>query len=134
MPELPEVEITRRGIAPALRSRTITAVTVREPRLRWRVIIAAMSLMRRIFGGGKPPEGAQAAPSTQFHESQDSDDPASRSAPRRELVQVVQLNLIRRALTHGLVYQAQLCASSQLTLELRLQVRVLQQLTLDLLS
>jgi formamidopyrimidine-DNA glycosylase len=37
MPELPEVEITRRGIAPALRHRTITAVTVREPRLRWRV-------------------------------------------------------------------------------------------------
>jgi formamidopyrimidine-DNA glycosylase len=37
MPELPEVEITRRGIAPVLRSRTITAVTVREPRLRWRV-------------------------------------------------------------------------------------------------
>ena len=37
MPELPEVEITRRGIAPALRHRIITAVTVREPRLRWRV-------------------------------------------------------------------------------------------------
>lgn len=37
MPELPEVEITRRSIAPVLRSRTITAVTVREPRLRWRV-------------------------------------------------------------------------------------------------
>jgi formamidopyrimidine-DNA glycosylase len=37
MPELPEVEITRRGIGPALRRRTITAVTVREPRLRWRV-------------------------------------------------------------------------------------------------
>jgi formamidopyrimidine-DNA glycosylase len=37
MPELPEVEITRRGIAPVLRHRTITAVTVREPRLRWRV-------------------------------------------------------------------------------------------------
>ncbi len=37
MPELPEVEITRRGIAPALRHRTITAVTVRQPRLRWRI-------------------------------------------------------------------------------------------------
>ena len=37
MPELPEVEITRRGIAPVIRGRTITAVTVREPRLRWRV-------------------------------------------------------------------------------------------------
>jgi formamidopyrimidine-DNA glycosylase len=37
MPELPEVEITRRGIAPVLRRRTVTAVTVRNPRLRWRV-------------------------------------------------------------------------------------------------
>lgn len=37
MPELPEVEVTRRGIAPHLVGRRITAVTVREPRLRWRV-------------------------------------------------------------------------------------------------
>ena len=37
MPELPEVEITRRGIAPVLRRRTVTTVTVRNPRLRWRV-------------------------------------------------------------------------------------------------
>lgn len=37
MPELPEVEVTRRGIAPYLVGRVIAAVTVREPRLRWRI-------------------------------------------------------------------------------------------------
>lgn len=37
MPELPEVEITRRGIAPHLSDRTIIGVEVREPRLRWRI-------------------------------------------------------------------------------------------------
>ena len=37
MPELPEVEVTLRGIAPQLTGRTLTGVAVREPRLRWRV-------------------------------------------------------------------------------------------------
>lgn len=37
MPELPEVETTLRGIAPALRGRVVEQVIVREPRLRWRV-------------------------------------------------------------------------------------------------
>jgi len=37
MPELPEVEITRRGIAPALTGQAITAVRVRDGRLRWPV-------------------------------------------------------------------------------------------------
>jgi formamidopyrimidine-DNA glycosylase len=37
MPELPEVETTRRGIAPAVSGRTIERVIVRDPRLRWRV-------------------------------------------------------------------------------------------------
>ena len=37
MPELPEVEITRRGIEPHLKGGTITGVEVREPRLRWPV-------------------------------------------------------------------------------------------------
>jgi formamidopyrimidine-DNA glycosylase len=37
MPELPEVETTRRGIAPALEGRCITALRVRERRLRWPV-------------------------------------------------------------------------------------------------
>ena len=37
MPELPEVETTLRGIAPALTGRTITDVVVRNPALRWPV-------------------------------------------------------------------------------------------------
>jgi formamidopyrimidine-DNA glycosylase len=37
MPELPEVETTRRGIAPAVEGRRIAALVVREPRLRWPV-------------------------------------------------------------------------------------------------
>lgn len=35
MPELPEVEITRRGIEPYLSGKTVTGVRVSEPRLRW---------------------------------------------------------------------------------------------------
>jgi formamidopyrimidine-DNA glycosylase len=37
MPELPEVETTRRGIASAVVSHKIIHIEVREPRLRWRV-------------------------------------------------------------------------------------------------
>ncbi|TAH34852.1 MAG: bifunctional DNA-formamidopyrimidine glycosylase/DNA-(apurinic or apyrimidinic site) lyase [Planctomycetota bacterium] len=37
MPELPEVETTRRSIEPHLLGRRVLAVEVREPRLRWRV-------------------------------------------------------------------------------------------------
>jgi formamidopyrimidine-DNA glycosylase len=37
MPELPEVETTRRGIAPYLQGQRIAALRVREPRLRWPV-------------------------------------------------------------------------------------------------
>ena len=37
MPELPEVETTRRGLEPHLAGRRIEAVTVRDPRLRWPV-------------------------------------------------------------------------------------------------
>jgi len=37
MPELPEVETTRRGIAPHLEGRRIEALVVRERRLRWPV-------------------------------------------------------------------------------------------------
>lgn len=37
MPELPEVETTRLGVAPHLEGRTVSAVVVREPRLRWPV-------------------------------------------------------------------------------------------------
>jgi formamidopyrimidine-DNA glycosylase len=37
VPELPEVETTRRGIRSALRGRRITGMVLREPRLRWPV-------------------------------------------------------------------------------------------------
>ena len=37
MPELPEVEITRRGIEPHIADRCVTAVSVRQPRLRYPV-------------------------------------------------------------------------------------------------
>jgi formamidopyrimidine-DNA glycosylase len=37
VPELPEVETTRRGIAPHLVGRTVTGVVVRDHRLRWPV-------------------------------------------------------------------------------------------------
>jgi len=37
MPELPEVEVTRRGLEPQLAGRIISGVEVREPRLRWPV-------------------------------------------------------------------------------------------------
>lgn len=47
MPELPEVEIVCRGIAPHLAGRVIQAVTVREPRLRWRVPAAVSGLAGR---------------------------------------------------------------------------------------
>jgi formamidopyrimidine-DNA glycosylase len=37
MPELPEVETTRRGIAPLLEARAVSDVVVRQPKLRWPV-------------------------------------------------------------------------------------------------
>ena len=37
MPELPEVETTRRGLAPYVIGKSVAAVLVREPRLRWRI-------------------------------------------------------------------------------------------------
>lgn len=37
MPELPEVETTRRGIAPHLLGRRVRALVVRQPKLRWPV-------------------------------------------------------------------------------------------------
>ncbi|HTX25354.1 MAG TPA: bifunctional DNA-formamidopyrimidine glycosylase/DNA-(apurinic or apyrimidinic site) lyase [Steroidobacteraceae bacterium] len=37
MPELPEVETTRRGVEPYVLGRTIVALNVHEPRLRWRI-------------------------------------------------------------------------------------------------
>ncbi len=37
MPELPEVETSRRGIAPHIEGRRVSAVVLRQPRLRWPV-------------------------------------------------------------------------------------------------
>ncbi len=48
MPELPEVETTRRGVTPALVGRRVTVVTVRQPRLRWPVPTAR--LRRELVG------------------------------------------------------------------------------------
>ena len=48
MPELPEVEVTRRGIAPKLIGRKIAAVAVREPRLRWRIPPSVRDLRGRV--------------------------------------------------------------------------------------
>ena len=47
MPELPEVETTRRGIEPHVRGQIIDSVIVREPRLRWPVSSEVASLAGR---------------------------------------------------------------------------------------
>lgn len=47
MPELPEVETARRGIAPHLLGRRVAAVTVRDRRLRWPV---PLTLMKELPG------------------------------------------------------------------------------------
>jgi formamidopyrimidine-DNA glycosylase len=47
LPELPEVETTRRGLAPHVRRRRIAALAVYEPRLRWRI---ARDLPRKVAG------------------------------------------------------------------------------------
>jgi len=47
LPELPEVETTRRGLEPLLVGRTITDLQVREPRLRWPVEPALPDRLRR---------------------------------------------------------------------------------------
>lgn len=47
MPELPEVETTRRGVAPWIEGRVVTGVVLRQPRLRWPV---PRSLARQLPG------------------------------------------------------------------------------------
>ena len=37
MPELPEVETTRRGVSPYCQGQVVSELVVREPRLRWPV-------------------------------------------------------------------------------------------------
>ena len=44
MPELPEVETTRRGIEPHLRNKTIVSVLIHDKRLRWPVPNAVQQL------------------------------------------------------------------------------------------
>lgn len=46
MPELPEVETTLRGIAPHILNQTVSAVTVREPKLRWQIPPALPETLR----------------------------------------------------------------------------------------
>lgn len=60
-----------------------------------------MGLIGRLFGNGKDREGAAGTASTQFHESEpdSSDQPGSRNAPRRELVQVILRDSMRK---HGI--------------------------------
>ena len=47
MPELPEVETTRRGVEPYVVGRSISQLAVHEPRLRWRV---ASDMAARVAG------------------------------------------------------------------------------------
>jgi formamidopyrimidine-DNA glycosylase len=47
MPELPEVEITCRGIAPHIEGKTVTGVVVRDRRLRWPI---PLGLEKRLSG------------------------------------------------------------------------------------
>jgi len=49
MPELPEVETTRRGVAPHVVGRRVTALHVYDPRLRWPV---PSDLSQRLVGRG----------------------------------------------------------------------------------
>lgn len=49
MPELPEVETTRRGIAPHLIGHRIVALAIRQPRLRWPI----PPILRRMLPGQK---------------------------------------------------------------------------------
>jgi len=48
MPELPEVETTRRGIEPHLCGRTIQKLVVRQPRLRWPVATALAATLAHL--------------------------------------------------------------------------------------
>ncbi|HEX8755108.1 MAG TPA: bifunctional DNA-formamidopyrimidine glycosylase/DNA-(apurinic or apyrimidinic site) lyase [Steroidobacteraceae bacterium] len=55
MPELPEVETTRRGLEPHVTGRRIVMLALREPRLRWRVAddLPAKLAGQRITGTGR---------------------------------------------------------------------------------
>jgi len=55
LPELPEVEATRRGIEPHVLGRTVVALEVHEPRLRWLVpeTLAAQLVGQRVERAGR---------------------------------------------------------------------------------
>lgn len=55
MPELPEVEVTRRGVAPYLKARTVTGVVTRRSGLRWPFPpqLEALLAGRRVTGTGR---------------------------------------------------------------------------------
>lgn len=48
MPELPEVEVTRLGIAPYLEGRSIEQIVIRNPRLRWPIPDNLPSILPRV--------------------------------------------------------------------------------------
>lgn len=47
MPELPEVETTRRGIQPHIQGKTVSGVVIRQPKLRWPIPAGLPELLRR---------------------------------------------------------------------------------------
>lgn len=49
MPELPEVETTRRGIEPWLQGRTVQQVVIRQPQLRWAIPAAIHALQGQVI-------------------------------------------------------------------------------------
>ena len=49
MPELPEVETTCRGIEPHTKGKIVTAVVVRQPKLRWNVPEEIQSLVGKLL-------------------------------------------------------------------------------------
>ncbi len=55
MPELPEVETTRRGIEPHVSGQIVAGVEVRQPRLRWRVPRGLSTKLKdaRVLGVGR---------------------------------------------------------------------------------
>lgn len=53
MPELPEVETTRRGVAPLLETRILESFDVRDARLRWPVVLPSTLAGQRLLGVGR---------------------------------------------------------------------------------
>lgn len=55
MPELPEVETTRRGIEPHLKGKRVSGVVIRQPQLRWPIPAELPGLLkgRKVLGVGR---------------------------------------------------------------------------------